>query len=126
PVLAGRAVDLSDAGQRVLRHLAGAVDERPVTLDEPTILVAEDLTPSDTATLDPDMILGLCTARGGPTSHTAILARGFGMPAIVGGGDTLLTIPDGTPSILDGESGKLYLNPSETDLQTARNLQERL
>src|SRR5437773_6038632 len=78
PVLAGRAVDLSDVGQRVLRHLVGTTEERPVTLHAPTILIAEDLTPSDTAALDPDMILGLCTAKGGPTSHTAILARGLG------------------------------------------------
>jgi multiphosphoryl transfer protein len=126
PILAGRAVDLSDAGQRVLRHLAGTVDERPVTLDEPTILVAEDLTPSDTATLDPDMILGLCTARGGPTSHTAILARGFGLPAIVGAGEAVLDVANGTLGILDGESGKLYLKPSEADVQAARDLQQQL
>src|SRR5258708_23762089 len=126
PILAGRAVDLSDAGQRVLRHLAGAVDERPVTLDEPTILVAEDLTPSDTATLDPDMILGLCTARGGPTSHTAILARGFGMPAIVGAGEAVLDVANGTLGILDGESGKLYLKPSEADVRAPRDRQQQL
>jgi phosphocarrier protein FPr len=126
PILAGRAVDLSDAGQRVLRHLVGTGEEQPISLDTPTILIAEDLTPSDTATLDPDMILGLCTARGGPTSHTAILARGFGMPAVVGTGDTVLDVVDGTLGILDGESGKLYLKPSEADVQAARNLQQQL
>ncbi len=126
PILAGRAVDLSDVGQRVLHHLAGAVDEQPVALDEPTILVAEDLTPSDTATLDRDMILGLCTARGGPTSHTAILARGFGLPAVVAAGEAVLDVANGTLGILDGESGKLYLKPSEVDVQTARDLQQQL
>lgn len=126
PILAGRAVDLSDVGQRVLRHLVGTGEEQPISLDTPTILIAEDLTPSDTATLDPDMILGLCTARGGPTSHTAILARGFGMPAVVGLGDTALDVVDGTLGILDGESGKLYLKPSEADVQAARNLQQQL
>src|SRR5260370_8542476 len=123
---AGRAVDLSDGGQRGRRVVAGAVDEGSVTLDEPTILVAEDLTPSDTATLDPDMILGLCTARGGPTSHTAILARGFGMPAIVGAGEAVLDVANGTLGILDGESGKLYLKPSEADVRAARDLQQQL
>jgi phosphoenolpyruvate-protein phosphotransferase len=126
PVLAGRAVDLSDVGQRVLRHLVEATDVRPVALTEPSILLAEDLTPSDTATLDLDMILGLCTARGGPTSHTAILARGFGTPAIVGAGEAVLNVADSTLGILDGESGKLYLKPSEADVQTARTLQEQL
>lgn len=126
PILAGRAVDLSDVGQRVLRHLVGTGEEQPISLDTPTILIAEDLTPSDTATLDPDMILGLCTARGGPTSHTAILARGFGLPAVVGLGDSVLDVADGTPGILDGESGKLYLKPSEADVQAARNLQQQL
>ncbi|HYK83794.1 MAG TPA: phosphoenolpyruvate--protein phosphotransferase [Ktedonobacteraceae bacterium] len=126
PILAGRAVDLSDVGQRVLRHLVGTGEEQPISLDTPTILIAEDLTPSDTATLDPDMILGLCTAKGGPTSHTAILARGFGLPAVVGLGDSVLDVADGTPGILDGESGKLYLKPSEADVQAARNLQQQL
>jgi phosphoenolpyruvate-protein phosphotransferase len=126
PVLAGRAVDLSDVGQRVLRHLVKATDVRPVALTEPSILLAEDLTPSDTATLDLDMILGLCTARGGPTSHTAILARGFGTPAIVGAGEAVLNVADSTLGILDGESGKLYLKPSEADVQMARTLQEQL
>ncbi len=126
PLIAGRAVDLSDVGQRVLHHLAGEQMERKVVLNVPSILIAPDLTPSDTAALDPDMILGLCTARGGPTSHTAILARGLGIPAVVGAGDAVLAIADGTAGILDGESGKLYLKPSETDLQAARELQQQL
>src|SRR5712692_3589373 len=126
PVLAGRAVDLSDVGQRVLHQLVGTTDKPSVTLHAPTILIAEDLTPSDTAALDPDMILGLCTARGGPTSHTAILARGFGIPAVVGAGDAVLEVASGTLGILDGESGKLYLKPSDAVVQMARNLQQQL
>ncbi len=122
PVIAGRAVDLSDAGKRVLLHLVDTVNERPVAITEPSILVADDLTPSDTATLDLDMILGLCTVRGGPTSHTAILARGFGLPAIVGAGNEVLRVANGTPGILDGDTGRLYLKPGETDVQTARAL----
>src|SRR5207253_85691 len=84
--LAGRAADLHDVGQRVLRLLAGTEDSEPVLPDEPVILVAEDLTPSDTAKLDPRRTLGLCTVRGGPTSHTVISARSLGIPAIVGPG----------------------------------------
>ncbi|HZS76633.1 MAG TPA: phosphoenolpyruvate--protein phosphotransferase [Ktedonobacteraceae bacterium] len=126
PVLAGRAVDLSDVGQRVLRHLVGMPEEQPIAPETPIILIAEDLTPSDTAALDPDTILGFCTVKGGPTSHTAILARSLGIPAIVGIGESILDIPNGTPGILDGSNGKLYLKPSDADVQAARSLQQQL
>jgi len=126
PVLAGRAIDLSDAGQRVLRHLVGATGDGMIAHDTPVILIAEDLAPSDTAMFDPDTVLGFCTARGGPTSHTAILARSLGIPAIVGAGEAVLDIPGGTLGILDGGSGKLYLKPSEADVQAAREQQQQL
>lgn len=126
PVLAGRAVDLSDVGQRVLRHLIGMPEAQVLAPETPVILLAEDLTPSDTAALDPDTILGFCTVKGGSTSHTAILARSLGIPAVVGAGDAILDIPDGTPGILDGTAGKLYLKPGEADVQAARALQQQL
>ncbi len=126
PVLAGRAIDLSDVGQRVLRHLTGAADVKPATPDSPVLLVAHDLTPSDTAVLDPDTILGFCTAVGGPTSHTAIMARTLGIPAIVGAGSLVTDIDDDTPCILDGYNGKLYLNPSDADIQAAKAVQRQL
>lgn len=126
PVLAGRAVDLSDVGQRVLRHLTGATDQPHLALETPAILVAADLTPSDTAALDPATLLGLCTARGGPTSHTAIIARSMGIPAVVSMGDAILGIPEGAYGILDGFNGALYLNPGEADIQAAQRLQAEL
>ena len=126
PVLAGRAVDLSDVGQRVLRHLLGVGDVQPPAADEPVVLVAEDLTPSDTAVLDPDMVLGFVTAIGGPTSHTAIMARSLGIPAIVAAGDGVLSIQDGTPCVLDGFNGKLYLKPSEADVAAVQSVQREL
>ena len=119
PVLAGRAVDLSDVGQRVLRHLTGVGNDAYFSSASPVILLADDLTPSDTAALDPDMILGFCTVRGGPTSHTAIIARSMGIPAVVAAGDSLLDIKDGTAAIIDGSNGVLYLNPSPSDEQAA-------
>ena len=82
--LAGRAADLHDVGQRVLRILAGAEHGELHLPNEPVILVADDLTPSDTAKLDPKQILGICTVAGGPTSHTAIIARALDIPAVVG------------------------------------------
>ncbi|NIP95236.1 MAG: HPr family phosphocarrier protein, partial [Akkermansiaceae bacterium] len=81
-LIAARAADLGDVGHRVLKLIAGVVDDEPFIPDEPVILIAEDLTPSDTASLDPNYILGFCTASGGPTSHTAIIARSLGIPAI--------------------------------------------
>jgi phosphoenolpyruvate-protein phosphotransferase len=126
PVLAGRAVDLSDVGERVLRHLPGMENAGGTLPTSPVILVAEDLTPSDTALLDCDVILGLCTARGGPTSHTAIIARSLGIPAVVGAGKGVLALPPGTPAILDGHSGRLYVRPGEADIAAARALQAEL
>lgn len=126
PVLAGRATDVGDVGNRVLRHLGQVVDDHPVVPIDPVILVAEDLTPSDTASLDPTKILGFCTASGGPTSHTAIISRSLGIPAIVGVGPALLKLGDGMPAILDGGSGNLYLEPGEADLEAAKSVQARL
>lgn len=126
PLLAGRAVDLSDVGQRVLRHLVGEAGAEPLVPDTPVILIADDLTPSDTAALDPDTILGFCTAVGGPTSHSAIMARSLGIPAVVGGGKLVLDVSDGTPAILDGFNGWLYLDPSQADVAAARAIQRRL
>jgi multiphosphoryl transfer protein len=126
PVLRGRATDINDVGTRVLRHLAKVVEDSPFTVESPVILVAEDLMPSDTFNLDPKKILGFCTTAGGPTSHTAIIARSLGIPAIVGAGPALLEQENGTQVILDGTSGNLYINPHQSDIQTAQNIQALL
>ncbi|WP_027722883.1 phosphoenolpyruvate--protein phosphotransferase [Maridesulfovibrio zosterae] len=118
-LLAARAMDLRDVGRRVLRHLAGVVQDQPFTPSRPVILLAEDLTPSDTAQLDPSLILGFCTSGGGPTSHSAIIARSLGIPAIVAAGPSILEIVDDTIAIIDGDSGNLYLEPSPSDIETA-------
>ena len=123
PILSGRAADLGDVGTRVLRHLAQVVDDKPFVPQNPVILVAEDLTPSDTANLDPGKILGFCTASGGPTSHTAIIARSLGIPAIVGAGPALLKQRDGVLVILDGTNGNLYIEPDEGDVLAAQKVQ---
>jgi len=125
-VLAGRAAEVGDVGTRVLRHLARVVNDAPFVPETPVILVAEDLTPSDTASLDPGRILGFCTAAGGPTSHTAIIARSLGIPAIVGAGPALLKQPDDVRVILDGTHGTLYIDPDETDVAAAHQVQSLL
>src|SRR5438552_7582043 len=85
-VLAARASDIRDAASRAIRHLVGAQFTAPnaTNPDTPVIIVAYDLTPSDTANLDPQTILGICTVVGGPTTHAAILARALEIPAIAG------------------------------------------
>ncbi|MGB3202425.1 MAG: phosphoenolpyruvate--protein phosphotransferase, partial [Nodosilinea sp.] len=114
-LLAQRANDLRDVGDRVLRLLTGVKAE---TLDVPanTILLAEDLTPSDMANLDPTRVVGFATVAGGSTSHVAILARSMGLPAIAGIEPRSLDLADGTPVILDGTRGRLRLNASTTEL----------
>jgi phosphocarrier protein FPr len=119
-LLKERAVDLQDVGRRVLRLLADTLEEEPNSFDVPVILVAEDLSPSDTARLDPARIIGICTAAGGPTSHTAIIARSLDIPAIVGAGPAVLNQIDGTQCILDGDAGNLYLEPGGADLALAQ------
>ena len=113
PLLAARASDLRDVGRRVLTRLAPELAGSTLAdlPDEPVILVAADLSPSDTAGLDTARVLGLATAQGGPTSHTAILARTLGLPAMVAGGDALMDLANGTRVALDGRTGRLWLEP---------------
>lgn len=125
-LIAARAVDLGDVGSRVLSFLAHRIEEGPLMPTEPVILLADDLTPSDTAGLDPALILGFCTAGGGPTSHSAIIARALGIPAVVGAGPALLNQPEGSEAILDGHRGNLYIAPSPTTLQAARKAQQTM
>lgn len=122
PVLAARAADLHDVGRRVLAQIdpalsAGTLADLP---DQPCVLVATDLSPSDTATLDTRRVAGIATALGGPTSHSAILARTLGLPSVVAGGADLLTQAAGTTAIVDGDSGRIWLDPSAQDIASAR------
>ena len=121
--VAARSADLHDVGQRVLRLLAGTEHGAPELPDTPVILVAEDLAPSDTARLDPRRILGLCTVMGGPTAHTAIIARSLDIPAVVGAGPEVLEHPHGAIAVLDGAAGRLYLEPGAEALASARDFQ---
>ncbi|MGB8644363.1 MAG: phosphoenolpyruvate--protein phosphotransferase [Anaerolineae bacterium] len=105
-----RAMDVETVGNQVLLNLLGASATMPV-LNAPGILVAPDLTPAETAGLDAKFVLGICTARGAPTSHSAILARTLGIPCIVGLGEGILALAEGTPLIVDGEAGYLTPNP---------------
>lgn len=106
PYLQARAADALDVGRQVIARLTGA-SAAQIKLDKPAILLASELTPSDTARLDRQNILGIITELGGATSHSAILARGLGIPAVVGVGEGLRQLKDGAEVGLDGSSGQI-------------------
>ncbi|RMF26900.1 MAG: phosphoenolpyruvate--protein phosphotransferase, partial [Chloroflexi bacterium] len=115
PYLQARAGDVADVGHRVLRLLTGVRHARP-HLEQPGILIAADLTPSDTAQLDVEKVLGIATALGGATSHSAILARALGIPAVVGVGPDLLRLAPETRLALNGDAGLIHVDPDEAPL----------
>lgn len=118
-----RVDDVVDVGQRVLRLLGGNAPAN-LHLEEPAILVATDLTPSDTARLDPTKVLGICTTLGSATSHSAIIARTLGIPAVLGVDAQVLHLADGTLMALDGESGKAWVEPESHILDLLAAKQE--
>jgi multiphosphoryl transfer protein len=109
-LLRERAADVDDVGRRVLAALAGR-EARP-TLAGEGVVVSDELTPRDTAALDPGLVKAVATARGTPTAHAAILARALGLPAVVGLGSSVLAIAEGTPVLLDGDDGTVLVEPS--------------
>jgi len=118
-LLAERAADLRDVGRRVLACLTGVeADQAP---DEPYILVMDEVAPSDVATLNAQRVAGILTAGGGATSHSAIIARALGIPAIVGAGPGVLGLAPNTLLLLDGERGELLVAPTDAQLDQARN-----
>ncbi|NMC54632.1 MAG: phosphoenolpyruvate--protein phosphotransferase [Chloroflexi bacterium] len=120
---AARAADVFDVANRVLKILLGISDSPTTGLVQPSIIVAEDLTPSDTVLLDKSLVIGFCTAVGSATSHTAILARGLGLPAVAGAGQQIVELNNDVMVILDGNHGKLIVDP---DPETVQQFQTRL
>jgi phosphocarrier protein FPr len=108
--LQARSVDVEDVGRLVLVNLLGG-EVAPLAFNEPGILVAPDLTLAETARIDPARVLGVCLALGSPTSHSAILLRGLGVPAVAGLGESALNLADGASLIVDGEEGAVYPAP---------------
>ena len=121
--IAARAADVRDVRNRVLSILLNVTETNNLQFDEPMIICAEDLTPSDTARLSPDHVLGFMTAMGGPTSHSAIIARGMGLPAIVAMGNSIRSLPEHTTVIMDGVSGRVYIDPTPQQITSAQAAQ---
>ena len=125
-----RASDLQDVKRRLLRCWAGAPEQNLSTLAKPVIVVADDLFPSDTASLDRARVLGIVTQVGGSTSHTAIIARSYEIPAVLGVTGAMDALADGQFIVLDAVEGRVIPNPTEEEItrysQQAAQLQAEL
>ncbi|MBB6453565.1 phosphotransferase system enzyme I (PtsI) [Salirhabdus euzebyi] len=112
-----RAADIDDVTKRVMAHLLNVTFPDPALINEEVIVVAADLTPSDTAQLNKEFVKGFTTDIGGRTSHSAIMARSLEIPAVVGTKNVTTTVKDGDFLIVDGLEGKVILNPSDEERQ---------
>lgn len=119
-----RAADIKDVRNRVLAHLLGVKFPNPGLIDEKVILLAEDLTPSDTVQFNPEFIQGFITEIGGRTSHSAILARTLEIPAVVGVKKLMETLEDGMMLIIDGIEGKIIADPTAEEIETYNKRKE--
>lgn len=119
-----RAADMRDVTKRVLNHLLGIHYISPAEISEEVIVIAQDLTPSDTAQLNRNFVKGFTTNIGGRTSHSAIMARSLEIPAVVGTKNVLSLVKAGDLVIVDGLSGDVLINPSEAEVAEYKTKQE--
>jgi multiphosphoryl transfer protein len=122
PLLSERATDVLDIGRRVVDALQGEQDS---TFDQAGIVIVGELTPADAAALDPALVRGIAAAHGAVTAHAAILARALGLPAVVGLGEGVLAIAEGTPVLLDADAATLQVQPPDDVLREAERRRER-
>lgn len=115
--MSARAADIEDIGYRILKNLSSFNKTASQKYKAGTIIISDDLTPSDTITLDSTKVIGFATQVGGKTSHTAIIAKARGIPAVVGCGDPLSAIQDNDTIILDGQTGLVIINPGEDTIK---------
>ena len=120
----GRAADVKDISERLLGILSGTIDSI-VQTDEPSIIAADDLAPSETVQLDKDKVLAFTTMYGSSNSHTAILARTMNIPAIIGLGEALTQEYDGKMAIVDGFTGIMYIDPDEKTMEEMKAKQQK-
>ncbi|MCA9117175.1 MAG: phosphoenolpyruvate--protein phosphotransferase, partial [Planctomycetaceae bacterium] len=123
---AERAVDIFDIERRILRHLLGERREELSHLTQPVIVLAHNLTPSETASLNRNFVLGFATEAGGHTSHTAILAGALEIPAVVGVSELLDNVSGGETLIIDGNQGAVIIDPDEETLRKYQHSGERM
>ncbi|WP_432403833.1 phosphoenolpyruvate--protein phosphotransferase [Wukongibacter sp. M2B1] len=117
-----RASDIKDVSDRIIKNILGIKIKDLSLIDEQVIIVAEDLTPSDTVMIDRSLVLGFITKIGGVTSHSAIMARTMGLPAVVGVGEDIDRIKDSEFIIMDGDTGDIIINPNTEEMDIAKNI----
>lgn len=120
----GRAADVRDVSERLLQALSSQ-NETVMVMDEPVIIAADDLVPSETVQLDKEKVLSFVTMYGSANSHTAILARTMNIPAVIGLGEALKEEYDGKVAIVDGVDGKVYIDPDEETMASMRKKQKK-
>ena len=120
----GRAADVRDVSERLLQALSSQ-NETVMVMDEPVIIAADDLVPSETVQLDKDKVLSFVTMYGSANSHTAILARTMNIPAVIGLGEALKEEYDGKVAIVDGVDGKVYIDPDEETMASMQKKQKK-
>ncbi len=120
PMIAERAADIRDVRNRFLRCWAGKAEENLSSLEKPVIVVAHDLAPSDTATLDRDNVLAIVTEIGGATSHSAVIARSYGIPALLGVENAVSLLRGGKSALVDALNGCLTIDPDEETRERAK------
>lgn len=125
PILSARADDLRDVGRRVVRLLVGVEQEQATLPDKPVVIVARELSPSDTVSFKQELVLGFCIVNGGPTSHSAILARALGLPAIVSVDESVLKLDRDSVVILDGGAGTVTFDPTPEEVRSATRQREQ-
>ena len=125
PYLRERALDIQDVTRRVIRNLQGKSPRPFLAVDEPHVLIAHNLTPSDTATMNREQVRGLILDLGSRTSHTAIMARSLGIPSVVGLHDVTESIASGASILVDGYSGLVVVEPSPGTLEEYREIERR-
>jgi len=125
PYLRERAADFRDIGSRLLKNVLGIEIVNLSNITEEVILIANDLTPSETAQINLDKVLGFITDIGGRTSHTSIMARSLEIPAIVGTNDITKRVKNGDFIILDALNNKIIINPNEKELSAAKEIREK-
>lgn len=121
----GRAADVKDVSERVIAVLSGQ-DSEGMETDEPVIIVADDLAPSETVQMDKSKVLAFVTVHGSTNSHTAILARTMGIPALIGTPLPLDISMNGKPAVVDGDTGQVYVEPNEETLAKMQDKYEAL
>ena len=120
----GRAADVRDVSERLLQALSSQ-NETVMVMDEPAIIAADDLVPSETVQLDKEKVLSFVTMYGSANSHTAILARTMNIPAVIGLGEALKEEYDGKVAIVDGVDGKVYIDPDEETMASMQKKQKK-